>query len=108
MRGQTVAQVSNPLRQVGEHLYVSGPLTLETVPALEKALSSLRPGIRQVDLSALTRVDSAALAWLLALCERAEGGPPVFLHAPKNLRVLAQLYELDFLHFAPQMPENAA
>lgn len=103
-----MAQVSNQLQQSGKRLHVSGPLTMETVPALEKALPSLQPGIRQVDLSEVSRVDSAALAWLLALCELAEGGPPVFLNVPKNLRALARLYELNFLHFEPQTPENVA
>ena len=100
--------MNNQLKQSGQRLAVSGPLTLETVPALERALTNMLPGIRQVDLAEVSRVDSAALAWLLAVCSLADGGSPVFLNAPKNLRVLAQLYELDFLRFKSENPEKAA
>ncbi len=91
----------NQLSQAGDRLQVRGPLTLETVPALYTALDSLAPPLRRVDLQAVERVDSSALAWLLALCRLAEGGSPTFENPPQNLRTLARLYELDFLRFSP-------
>ncbi len=100
--------MNKQLRQHAQCLEVSGPLTLDTVPVLEKALEHLQPGIRQVDLAGVSRVDSAALPWLLGVCALGEEGPPVFLNAPESLRVLAQLYELDFLRFEPENPEKAA
>ena len=93
--------VRNQLAQDGDRLQVSGPITLETVPALYQALDALAPPVRRVNLEAVERVDSSALAWLLALCRLAEGGSPTFENPPKNLRTLAQLYELNFLHFSP-------
>ncbi len=99
--------LNSQLRQSSDRLVVSGDVTLETVPELEQALDSLQPGIREVDLSGVRRVDSAALAWLAALCALGRDGPPVFLQAPENLRTLAQLYELDFLGFEPENREKA-
>jgi len=96
--------VRNQLSQTGDRLRVSGPLTLETVPALYQALASLEPPLRRVDLQAVERVDSSALAWLLALCRLGGGGSPTFENPPQNLISLAQLYELNFLRFSPEEP----
>ena len=96
--------VQNRLQQAGDRLRVSGPLTLETVPALYRALASLEPPVRRVDLQAVERVDSSALAWLLALCRLGGGGSPTFENPPRSLITLARLYELDFLRFSPEEP----
>ncbi|WP_294945507.1 STAS domain-containing protein [Sulfurivirga sp.] len=92
------------LNQSGDCLTVQGALTLESVPALEKALDSLGWPIRRVELGQVERVDSAALAWLVALARRARenGVSPIFANPPQSLRILVQLYELDFLPFEPK------
>jgi ABC-type transporter Mla MlaB component len=98
--------VRNQLSQEADRLQVSGPLTLETVPSLYAALQNLSPPVRRVDLQKVERVDSSALAWLLALCPLAGGGSPTFENPPENLRTLARLYELDFLRFSPSEPAS--
>ncbi len=88
------------LHQTQEQLRVEGALVLDTVPQLEKALKEIQPPIRQVDLAGVTQVDSSALAWLLSLCALSGHVQAMsFQNPPKSLRMLAQLYELDFLKF---------
>lgn len=88
------------LHQAQTTLSVQGAIVLETVPKLEQALRDIQPPIEKVELSRVTHVDSSALAWLISLCGLTQTGvSPKFLNPPKNLRMLAQLYELDFLDF---------
>ncbi|MDR2015749.1 MAG: STAS domain-containing protein [Azoarcus sp.] len=77
---------------------LEGALILETVAAcLERALPE--GNLVVLDFGGVTRVDSSALALLLAWLRRAkERGSAVELHAlPEPLLALAQLYGVDDL-----------
>lgn len=79
----------------GDCLRVSGPLTMETVPAaVEAGIAALTPEIRRIDLSGVAGVDSAAVALLLEWVKNARD-PVVIEGAPAPLRTLAKLYSMD-------------
>jgi len=76
---------------------LDGALTLETVAAcLERALPA---GNLVFDFGGVTRVDSSALALLLAWLRRSKAcGSAVELRAPpESLLTLARLYSVDAL-----------
>jgi phospholipid transport system transporter-binding protein len=76
-------------------LRVAGPMRLPEAVALRDAGLSLLKAARSIDLSAVTEVDSSAIAVLLAW-ERAGGNGralPVS-GAPEGLTSLARLYEV--------------
>ena len=79
-------------------------ITLETAPqALEAARAALRAGGGRLDLGALRRFDSAAVAMLVAL--RREAGAGVeFGNPPPNLRKLASLYGVEAALFGTPAP----
>ena len=58
--------------RAGEALRFAGALSRDSVPALWKALPAL-DGVRSLDLRAVTALDSAGLALLVALAERMDG-----------------------------------
>ncbi|HRN62518.1 MAG TPA: STAS domain-containing protein [Luteimonas sp.] len=70
-----------PVQRNGDALAFAGTLTRAVVPALwPQALRAL-PGAKRFDLSAVTAVDSAGLALLVELAQRAggvsvDGDPP--------------------------------
>lgn len=75
-------------------------LTMHEVPAfLDRARAALAGGDASIGLAALTAVDSAALAALIALRREAGGAGPAFVDPPQNLRKLALLYGVDGLLF---------
>jgi len=78
---------------------VPSEITLETAPvALEAAREALRACPDGLDLSALGRFDSAAVAVLVAL--RREAGIGLRLrNPPPNLRKLASLYGVEAVLF---------
>ncbi len=76
----------------------------DAMAMLASVLPMARAAAGQLDLTALTRFDSSALAVLLAV--RRECGPATrFLHPAPGLRALAALYGVEALLFAPQAQE---
>ena len=84
----------------GNAARLSGPLTLETVVALRTAVDDLlTAGDVEIDLKAVTEVDSSALSLLLEW-RRAAQRHNVRIHyrnLPPNLTSLATLYGIDKL-----------
>lgn len=92
-------------REDGGVCRLTGVLDFTTVPGLIRDIAGLftRPRKLTVDLGGVTRVDSAGLALLLEMQRLAgEGGCSLTLqHAPKSLRNLIHISELDpILHVA--------
>jgi phospholipid transport system transporter-binding protein len=88
------------IRREGRRMFVSGPVTLANVArVLEEGRQQLREGVRSVDLSEITELDSSLLAMLLAWLRdaRASGHEIGFENLPDGLRTLARLYGLDGL-----------
>jgi phospholipid transport system transporter-binding protein len=85
-----------------ERLRVAGPLTMATVAAaLQTGSDALEQGVRRIDLSQVSEVDSAAIALLLEWVKTA-GAPLEIEGVPGALRKLARLYAvLDLLPFVP-------
>ena len=82
-------------RRDGETLYLEGALTLGSVAAaLPEGKAAIGEGVRTVDLSAVTEVDSSALALLLAWLREArrQGRPLAFARLPEGLAAIAGLY----------------
>ena len=83
------------IRQEGERLLVSGPVTLANVAAeLESGSAAIRAGAQAVDLAGVTELDSSLLAMLLAWLRQAKtaGRPLRFENLPEGLLTLARLY----------------
>lgn len=89
----------------GNRLSLSGPLTIATVAGVVvEGRAQVIEADRVVDLSAVTHVDSAALALLLSWVRaaRAAGRQLSIDHAPPALVSLASLYDVDaILPLAP-------
>jgi phospholipid transport system transporter-binding protein len=94
--------VAASLQRDGERLRVAGPLTMATVAAaLQTGSDALDKGVRRIDLSQVSEVDSAAIALLLEWVKRA-GAPLEIEGAPGALSKLARLYAvLNMLPFVP-------
>ncbi|MCL2656779.1 MAG: STAS domain-containing protein [Betaproteobacteria bacterium] len=89
------------IREEGERLVVEGPITMETAAGLLEVGRTLCGGGkemsgREIDLSGVTAVDSAALALVLAWMRATQrcGRPLRLAGAPEQLRSLADLYGL--------------
>ena len=82
----------------GDRVSLSGPLNLQTVPAvLRFGLESFADGARVVDFSAVTEVDSSAVAmaieWMRAVPGSGKTSSALqFLNLPEGFVSLAQLY----------------
>ena len=79
-------------------LKLSGPLTLAEVGGLlDDGRAQIAQGLQVLDLSAVTQVDSAALALLLAWLRSAREAGRSFsiVGAPPALQSLASLYDVD-------------
>ena len=83
----------------GEGRYtISGELTFTTVPNLWRAgFGRVGAGQVQMDLSGITRVDSAGIALLIELIRtiRKRGGDVSLEHAPPQLMAIATVSGLD-------------
>jgi phospholipid transport system transporter-binding protein len=80
----------------GDRIALEGPLNLQTVPAvLRFGLEQFAEGVRTVDFSAVTEVDSSAvgmaLEWVRAVPGE-DGRKLKFLHLPPGFVSLARLY----------------
>lgn len=83
------------IRQEGERLLVSGPVTLANVASeLASGTAAIRAGARAVDLAGVTELDSSLLAMLLAWLREAKVAqrPLAFENLPEGLLTLARLY----------------
>ncbi len=81
-------------------LRLSGPVRIDTVTVLlQTSTPSFAQAQTEVDFSAVTDIDSSALALMLQWRREAEsaGSTVRFIHVPDNIRVLAELYGVTFL-----------
>ena len=89
---------STQIQESGGGLRICGPLRFDSVATLREAgIRLIRDGARVVDLGAVERADSSALA-LLMEWERAAagvGGSLKFVSVPEQLRQIASLSEMD-------------
>ena len=93
----------------GEALALTGALSFETLPGVlaQSAEYEARPDLPErltIDFSAITGVDSSAVALLLEWRRQAlkRGKVLEFVNLPANLLALARLYGVEELILAPQ------
>ena len=83
------------IRREGDRLFVEGPVTLDTVPALAGEIDAhLGSGAAVLDFGGVTEIDSSAVALVLEWrrqAERRSVGLRV-ANAPEALQNLAKLY----------------
>jgi phospholipid transport system transporter-binding protein len=100
---------------VGEVLELEGALNFESMPrileetALYTAQESL-PNCLSIDFSRVTDIDSSAVALLLHWRRESTrlGKPLRYVHLPKNLITLADLYGVDEMIHCPSQGAAAA
>ena len=88
------------IRRDGRRMIVGGPVTLANVAAvLEEGRRHLDEGVRAVDLSEVTDMDSSLLAALLTWLReaRARERELTFANLPDALQTIARLYGVDGL-----------
>ena len=88
------------IRREGRRVLVSGPVTLANVAAiLEEGRRHLEEGVRTIDLSEVTEMDSSLLAAMLAWLReaKARGAELAFANLPESLGTIARLYGVDSL-----------
>ncbi len=88
------------IRRDGRRLIVGGPVTLANVAAvLAEGRRHLEEGVRTVDLSEVTDMDSSLLATLLAWLReaKAKNAEIAFTNLPEGLSTIARLYGVDGL-----------
>jgi ABC-type transporter Mla MlaB component len=81
----------------GSVLKLEGAVTLQTVPGLLEQCANSPGSFDRVDFSAVTELDSSAVALALELKRRAKGDQMIFEGVPEALRNLAQLYGVSSL-----------
>ena len=88
------------IRRDGRRMIVGGPVTLANVAGvLEEGRRHLEEGVRAVDLSEVTDIDSSLLAVLLAWLRdaRTRNHDLTFNNLPEALQTIARLYGVDSL-----------
>ena len=88
------------IRRDGRRMVVGGPVTLANVAAvLEEGRRQIGEGVRVVDLSEVTELDSSLLAVLLAWLRdaKAKEHELAFARLPEGLQTIARLYGVDAL-----------
>jgi phospholipid transport system transporter-binding protein len=80
------------LQRDGAVLRLSGALLVDSVPALWKPALALLDGVRQLDVGAVSRVDSSGVALLAELAARTGGAHVV--GNPTGLDALRAAYRL--------------
>jgi phospholipid transport system transporter-binding protein len=88
------------IRRDGRRMVVGGPVTLANVAnVLEEGRRHLDEGVRMVDLSEVTEIDSSLLAALLAWLRdsKAREREISFTNIPEGLQTIARLYGVDGL-----------
>lgn len=86
-------------RQADNHFVIKGELNMQTVPALAESVRSLldqTKGDMEVDLSGVSRADSAAIALLIDMQRQARRRKCGirFQHLPEQLSQILRLSEL--------------
>ncbi len=88
------------IRRDGRRMVVGGPVTLVNVAAvLAEGRRHLEEGVRTVDLSEVTDLDSSLLAALLAWMRDAKAKQVELsiTHLPESLKTIAKLYGVEGL-----------
>ena len=88
------------IRRDGRRMVIGGPVTLANVSrVLEEGRRHLEEGVRTVDLSEVTELDSSLLAAMFAWLRDAKAREHeiAFVHLPDALRTIARLYGVDEL-----------
>jgi phospholipid transport system transporter-binding protein len=95
------------IRRDGRRMFVGGPVTLANVASvLEEGRRHLHEGVRAVDLSEVTDMDSSLLAALLTWLRdaRLQEHELAFSNLPEALQTISRLYGVDGLLPAGQTP----
>ena len=80
----------------GESLRFGGELVRDAVPALWRSARPQAAGLRRIDITGVTRIDSAGLALLSAIADAAGGAGSVEVAGdPPGLAGLRAAYRLD-------------
>ena len=93
------------IRREGRRMFVGGPVTLANVASvLEDGRRHLQEGVRAVDLSEVTDIDSSLLAALLTWLRdaRLREHELTFANLPEALQTISRLYGVDGLLHAGQ------
>ncbi len=88
------------IRRDGRRMFVGGPVTLANVASvLEEGRRHLHEGVRAVDLSEVTDMDSSLLAALLTWLRdaRLQEHELAFANLPEALQTISRLYGVDGL-----------
>jgi phospholipid transport system transporter-binding protein len=88
------------IRRDGKRMVLGGPVTLANVTrVLEEGRRHLEEGVRTVDLSEVSEMDSSLLAALLVWLRdaKAKGHEIAFANLPDALQTIARLYGVDRL-----------
>src|SRR5260221_8608598 len=88
------------IRRDGRRMFVGGPVTLGNAgQVVEEGRRHLEEGVRAVDLSEVTDMDSSLLAVLLTWLRDARGRNQelAFANLPEALQTIARLYGVDGL-----------
>ncbi len=88
------------IRRDGRRMFVGGPVTLANAGrVLDEGRRHLEEGVRAVDLSEVTDMDSSLLAVLLTWLRdaRSRDQELVFAKLPEALQTIARLYGVDAL-----------
>ena len=88
------------IRRDGRRMIVGGPVTLANVRrVVEDGRRQIDEGVRTVDLSEVTDMDSSLLAALLAWLRHARERQQeiAFAELPESLQTIARLYGVDGL-----------
>ncbi len=87
------------IRRDGDALHIEGPVTLQTVPdLLAGAAPHIAAGVRRIDFSAATEIDSSAVALALEWQRQTREGLALE-NLPQAMQNLARLYGVsDLLH----------
>jgi len=93
-------QIPTIQREDANHFVIRGELNMQTVPAVAESAHGVfkqLSGEVSVDLSGVSRADSAGLALLIELqrLSRQQQCAIRFLHLPEQLRQILHLSELD-------------
>jgi len=104
VRGRDLHHPQAVSRREGNRLHLDGEVTIQTTArVLSDAAAQVRDGVAVIDFSAVSEVDSAAVALALALVREARGlGRSIeFANLPPALANLASLYAVaDFIPVA--------
>ena len=88
------------IRREGRRIVISGPVTLATVAqVLEAGRPHFAEGVRTVDLSEVSELDSSLLALALAWLREARAAKRelAFANPPEALQTLCKLYGVENL-----------